>query len=148
MEVVLIQNVPKVGHAYDVVKVKAGFARNFLLPGRKALLPTAGLLAKAEKLRTERMKKLDEMLAHAKELAESLKNITLTFKKKVRGEKLYGSLGAKDIVEALKQSQKLEIPKEAVRLPNPIKTTGEHKVTLHLAEGVDVPVKVMVEAEE
>lgn len=148
MEVILVQSVPKLGQAYDLVKVKPGFARNFLLPQGKAVLATPGILARAKKVQGERVKKLEELVAQAKELAEKLKGVTLTFKKKVRGEKLYGSLGIKDIMAALKESEKLDVPKEAVRLKGSIKTLGEHTVTLHLAEGVEVKISVKVEAEE
>ncbi len=148
MEIVLIKDVPKLGHAYDLVKVRPGYARNYLLPQGKASLATPALVARAQKVQAERVKKLQEILAHAKELAEKLKGVTLTFKKKVRGDKLYGSIGAKDVVEALKESEKLEMPKDAIKLDHPIKTLGDHSVTLHLAEGVDVKVAVKVEAEE
>ncbi|MFH0820303.1 MAG: 50S ribosomal protein L9 [Candidatus Peregrinibacteria bacterium] len=147
MEVVLIQDVPKLGHAYDLVKVRPGFARNYLLPQGKASLATPVLIAKAQKIQSERVKKLQEMLAHAKELAEQLRGITLTFKKKVRGETLYGSIGVKDILEALKETAKLEVGKDAIRLEHPIKTVGDYSVTLHLAEGVNVKVAIKVEAE-
>ncbi len=146
MEVVLIQNVPKVGHAYDLVKVKAGFARNFLLPQSKAVLATPGMVKRAQKVQAERVKKLQEVIAQARELAEKLKDVTLTFTKKMRGDKLYGSITTKEIVEALKDSQKLEVGKDAIKM-EPIKTAGDHKVTLHLAEGVDVKLNVKVEAE-
>ena len=148
MEVVLIQDVPKLGHAHDLVKVRPGYARNFLLPQGKAALATPALVVRAQKVQAERVKKLQEVLAQAKELAEKLKGVTLTFKKKVQGEKLYGSIGIKDVVEALKKSEKLEVPKDAVKIAHPIKTLGDHSVTLHLAEGVDAKVAVKVEAEE
>ena len=147
MELILIENVAKLGHAYDLVKVKSGYARNFLLPQKKAVPATSGMIAKAKKVQGERIKKLEELLGNAKALAEQLKEVTLKFTRKVRGEKLYGSIGAKDIVEALKESAKIELGKDTVKITNPIKTVGDHKVTLHLAEGVEVRLAVKVEAE-
>lgn len=147
MELVLIQNVPKLGQAYDLVKVRSGFARNYLLPQGKAILATKGAIAKAKKIQAERVQKLEEMLSQAHELAAKLAQVTLVFTKKVRGDKLYGSIGAKDVVNALKEHERLEIPKDAIKLEKPIKTLGDHKVTLHLAEGVDVKVAIKVETE-
>lgn len=111
MQLILTKNVPKLGHEYDIINVKAGFARNFLLPQRKAIIATPGEIARTEQMRADRLKKLEEVLANAKELADKLKKVTLTFKKKVRGEKLYGSIGPKDIVDALAESEKVEVKK-------------------------------------
>ena len=147
MEVVLTQNVPKLGQAFELVKVKPGYARNYLLPQKKAILATPVAILRAGKVQAERVKKLAEMTAQAKELAEKLKEVTLTFTKKVRGDKLYGSITVKDIAEALKESEKLEVGKDTIKIDTPIKTLGDHKVTLHLAEGVEVKLNVKVEAE-
>ncbi len=148
MKVVLLQNVTHVGQSYDVVNVKPGFARNFLFPRRFARPATAQLIAKSEKVRAERVKKMEELLKNAKALVETLKGITLTFTKKARGESLYGSIGAKDVMAALAEQAKIELPKETIHLKSPIKTLGEHTIKLHLAEGVDATVKVVVAKEE
>ncbi|MFH1012742.1 MAG: 50S ribosomal protein L9 [Candidatus Peregrinibacteria bacterium] len=111
-------------------------------------MATPALVLKAQKIQEERVKKMAEVVANAKELAQQLKEVTLTFKQKVKGEKLYGSIGAKDIAAALLSAQKLEIDKDKIKISAPIKTLGDHKVTLHLAEGVDATLKVVVEAEE
>lgn len=148
MEVVLIEKVAKLGQPHDVVRVRPGYARNFLFPEKKAILATPAALAKAAKVQAVRVKKLEEIMANAKSLAEKLKDITLTFKQKVKGDKLYGSIGAKEIVAAMEEAQKIELSKDMVHLSKPIKTVGDHKVTLRLAEGVEVKVTVTVVGEE
>ena len=101
----------------------------------------------AEKRAEERLKEVDELVANANEMAEKLKGTVLTFKKKARGEKLYGSISEKDMIEALKKDHKVEIGKDMVKLKEPLKTLGEHKVILHLAEGVEIKIGIIIEAE-
>jgi len=148
MKVVLKKRVPKLGEEWDVITVKDGYAQNYLLPLKLATAATPALLAKSEKFRAERMKKLEEVIKNAKELAEKLKGIVLTFKKKTKGEKLYGSITEKDIIESLKKQEKIEVSREMIKMKEHIKTLGNHKVTLHLAEGVETSIKVTIEKEE
>ena len=145
MKVILTKQVPNLGQEWDAITVKTGYARNFLFPQKLAQPATPALLKKAEKLQADRLKKLDEVIANAKETAEKLKGIKLSFSMKAKGEKLYGSIAEKNIVESLKKAHKIEIGKDMVKLKEPIKTIGEHKVTLELAEGVKVNINVTVE---
>jgi len=147
MKVILKTRVPNLGYEWDLVTVKDGYARNFLLPKKLADVATPKLIKVAEKRMEERVKKMDELTANAKETAEKLGKVGLSFKKKARGEKLYGSIAEKDIVEALKKEHKLEVDKEAVKMKENLKEVGDHKVTIHLAEGVEVEIKVKIEAE-
>ncbi|MBU0578105.1 50S ribosomal protein L9 [Patescibacteria group bacterium] len=147
MKVILKTRVPNLGQEWDVVTVKSGYARNFLLPQKLAEPATASLMKKAEQVLAERAKKLEKVIAEAKETKESLANVGLTFKKKAKGKKLYGSITEKDIIEALKKEHKIEIAKEAVKMKSHIKDLGEHKVKLQLAEGVEVKIVVKVEEE-
>ncbi len=148
MKLVLKKRVPKLGDEWEVITVKDGYARNYLLPKRLADPATPSLLKRAEKVQSERVKKLEEIVANAKEMAEKLKDAELKFTKKTRGEKLYGSIGEKDIVEALADTYKIEVSREMVKMKEHIKTVGEHKVILVLAEGVEVKIKVTVEEEK
>lgn len=147
MKVVLKKRVPNLGQEWDVVTVKDGYARNFLFPQKLAEPASPAILKKAEKVIEERAKKLEEVVANAKETAEKLSNVGLVFKMKAKEEKLYGSIAEKDIVEELKKSEKVEITKEMVNMKEHIKTVGEHKVTLQLADGVKAEIGVKVEAE-
>jgi len=148
MQVVLKKRVPKLGNEHDVVNVKPGFARNFLFPNSLAIPASEHEVKIAAARKTKMIQKIEEQLSNAKEIAEKLKGITLTFKKKARGEKLYGSLKEKDIADALLDQAKIEINKDMVVIGNQIKTVGEHNVKLQLAEGVEVKVKVVIEKEE
>lgn len=148
MKVILKKRVHNLGQEWEAVTVKTGYARNFLFPQKLAEPATPALLKKAEQFQTNRLKKLDEVIANAKETAKKLKDVRLVFSMKAKGEKLYGSIAEKDIVEALKRAHKVEIGKDMVKLKEPIKTIGDHKVTLELAEGVKVNINTTVEEEE
>ena len=147
MRVILIKKVPKLGEEWDVITVKDGYARNYLLPKKLANPATPALIKRAEKIQGERVKKIGEIIKNAKEIAKKLKGVELSFKKKARGEKLYGSITEKEIIEALEKEQKVEISKDMLNIKESIKTLGEHKVPLVLAEGVEVQIKVIVEKE-
>lgn len=147
MKVILRKPVANLGQEWDLVTVKTGYARNYLLPHKLADVATPALIKAAEKRAEERLKKTDELKANAAETAKKLAKITLTFKKKTRGEKLYGSIAEKDIAEALKKEHKLEVTKEMVHMKEHIKTVGEHKVTIHLTEGVEQKISIIIEAE-
>ncbi|MBN2086774.1 50S ribosomal protein L9 [Candidatus Peregrinibacteria bacterium] len=148
MKVILKKRVPNLGNEWEAVTVKSGYARNFLFPQLLAVPATPALLKKADKIQSDRLKKLEEIVANAKETAEKLKDVVLSFTMKSKGKKLYGSIGDKDIVEALKKEQKIEIEKDMIKLKEHIKTVGDHKVTLELAEGVKVNIKVTIKEEE
>ena len=148
MKVILTKRVPKLGQEWDIITVKDGYARNYLLPQKLAQPATPTLMKQAEKLQSERIKKAEGLIGDAKAIAVQLKNVVLTFKKKARGEKLYGSISEKNIAEALLKEQKVEISKDMVKLKEPIKTVGEHEIVLLMAEGVEAKIKIKVEAVE
>ena len=148
MKVILKTRVANLGYEWDVVTVKDGYARNFLLPKKLADVATPKLIEIDQKRMEERVKKMEELVTNAKEIAEKLVKIELVFTKKARGTKLYGSIAEKDILAALKKEHKLEIDKDAVRMKEHLKELGEHKVTIHLAEGVEIKVKVKIEEEK
>ncbi len=148
MQVVLKKRIPKLGNEYDIVNVKMGYARNFLFPQKLAVPATTHELKIAEKLKAERIAKAEEFLANAKEIADKLKDTVLTFKKKAKEDKLYGSIKEKDIIDALADKEKVEVKKEMVVIDEQIKTLGEHKVKLQLTDDTSVDIKIVVEAEE
>ena len=149
MEVILLQKIANLGDIGDRVKVKPGFGRNFLLPGGKATLATAENVAKFETRRAELEAKAASDLSSARSRAESLKDFRLAIAAKAGSEgKLFGSIGTTDIAEACQQAGHA-IERAEVRLPGgPIRTVGEHTITLHLHSDVDVEVPLTITAEE
>lgn len=148
MQVVLKKRVPKLGNEHDVVSVKPGFARNFLFPQKLAIPASDHEMNIAGAKKAKMVQKIEAVLENARGIADKLKGAVLNFKKKAKGEKLYGSLKQKDIAEALVEQYKVEINTDMVKIGEQIKTAGEHKIKLHLTEGVEVDVKIVIEAEE
>jgi large subunit ribosomal protein L9 len=149
MEVILLDKVENLGGIGDRVRVRPGYARNYLLPQGKATAATAENIAAFEARRAEIERKAAEELAAAQARARTLEGLELTISAKVGGEgKLFGSIGTVDIAEAC-AAQGLEVERSEVRLPEgPIRSVGETEVMLHLHSDVNVAIKVLVVAEE
>jgi large subunit ribosomal protein L9 len=148
MQVILLEKITNVGNLGDVVKVKDGFARNFLIPQGKAKRATPENLEAIEARRAELEKAANEKLVGAQQIAESLegKSIQVTQKAGVDG-RLFGSVTNADIVEALK-GQGFTVEKAMVRLPNgPLKHVGDHQVIVALHSDVTAHVTVTVVGE-
>lgn len=150
MEVILLDKVENLGTLGDKVKVKNGFARNYLIPQGKAKPATPGNLKEFEAMRAEFERRAADALVAAnsrKERLEALGGVTI--KAKTGGEgKLFGSVNPFSIVEAV-QAAGVEIEKSEVRLPQGnIRETGEYDVGIHLHSDVEATLKVIVEPEE
>lgn len=150
MQVILMENIENLGKLGDKVTVKAGFARNFLVPGGKAKPATAANLEAFEKQRAELEKVAAEALSVAqarKDAIEAIGEVTITAKVGSEG-KLFGSIGTADIADAITTAGSA-IEKREVRLPEgAIRETGEQKIDIHLYTDVDVTVTVNVVGEE
>ncbi|WP_020394281.1 50S ribosomal protein L9 [Thiolinea disciformis] len=149
MEVILLKKVENLGTLGNVVKVKAGYGRNYLIPTGRAKMATKANIAEFEKRRAELEKEAQAILAAAEARRDQLKDLVLTVKARTGGEgKLFGSISSIEIAEAIKATG-LEIERREIRMPNgPIRVLGEHEVALHLHTDVDTMIKVVVEAEE
>ena len=149
MQIILLEKVINVGNLGDVVKVKDGYARNFLIPQKLARRATTAAVAEFEAKRAELEKAAAEKLAAAQGQGEKLNGMTVTVSQKAGVDgRLFGSVTNYDIAEALTKAG-FAVEKAAVRLPNgPLKTTGEHPVSvaLHTDVVVDVTVAVVGEA--
>ncbi len=145
MEVILLQKVANLGAIGDRVKVRSGFARNFLLPQGKATLASAANIEKFEARRAELERKAQEELYAAQQRAEKLKDFKLAMTAKAGTEgKLFGSIGTADIAEAITGAGH-ELARSEVRLPSgPIRVIGDHVVILHLHADVDVSLPVHI----
>ncbi|HJS22693.1 MAG TPA: 50S ribosomal protein L9 [Steroidobacteraceae bacterium] len=149
MEVILLQKVANLGGIGDRVKVRSGFARNFLLPQGKATMATAANIAKFEARRAELERVAQDELQVAQQRAAKMHDLKLHLTAKAGTEgKLFGSIGTADIAEACTAAG-YEVSRSEVRLPNgPIRLVGEHVVSLHLHADVNVAVPVTIVAEE
>src|ERR1700688_87556 len=149
MEIILLQKVANLGQIGDRVKVKSGYARNFLVPTGKATVATAANIAKFEAQRHELEAKAKNELSAAQGRAQKFQDLKLEIRAKAGAEgKLFGSIGTADIAEgAVKAGQ--PISRSEVRMPTgPIRITGDHPVQLHLHTDVDVTLLVTIIAEE
>ena len=145
MQIILLEKVANLGTLGDVVKVKDGYARNFLIPTGQARRATTKAVAEFEARRAELEKASAEKLAAAQAVGEKLngKTVSLSQKAGVDG-RLFGSVTNFDIAEGLKAAG-FDVAKQQVRLPNgPLKTTGEHAVSVALHTDVVVDVTVAV----
>ena len=145
MQVILLEKVANLGNLGDVVKVKDGFARNFLIPTRQARRATEVAIKEFEAKRAELEKVAADKLAAAQALAEKLngKTVSITQKAGVDG-RLFGSVTNADIADALTRID-FKVAKAQVRMPNgPLKTVGEHTVTVVPHTDVVAEVKVVV----
>jgi large subunit ribosomal protein L9 len=149
MQVILLEKVANLGNLGDVVKVKDGFARNFLLPQGKAKRATEANLKAFEARRAELEKAQADTLAKAKERGAKLEGLTLQIVQKAGVDgRLFGSVTNYDIVEALK-AQGHEIERAMVRMPaGPIKQVGEYHIQVQLHTDVVVTVNVAVLGEQ
>ncbi len=149
MEVILLQKVANLGVIGDKVKVKPGYARNFLLPQGKATMASAENLKKFEARRAEFERIANEALNNARGRAEAFKDFKLTITAKAGTEgKLFGSIGTPDIAEAATRAGRA-VERSEVRLPSgPIRVVGDHVVTLHLHTDVNIELPITVVAEE
>lgn len=149
MEVILLDKVENLGGIGDKVKVKAGYARNYLLPQGKAARATAENIAEFEARRAELEAKAAAVIADAKARAEKIEGLKLTITAKVGSEgKLFGSVGPVDISEAA-EAAGVTIERSEVRLAEgPLRAVGEHEVEVHLHSDVSVPITVVIEGEE
>jgi len=148
MEVILLNKVENLGNLGDVVNVKAGYGRNYLIPSGVAVLATADNRKVYEERRAALEQAAAESLAAAQARRDRLQDISVTLIHKAGEEgKLFGSVGTTDIVAAVVAAGGV-IEKQEVRLPEgPIRQTGEYAVELHLHPEVNVSIKVNVVAE-
>jgi large subunit ribosomal protein L9 len=144
MEVILLERVGKLGHMGDVVRVKDGFARNFLLPRGKALRATADNKKRFEEMKAELQARNLEMKSGAEQLAATLDGRTVTvIRQASEAGQLYGSVTTRDIATLL-NTDGGTVTRAQVALNAPIKTLGQHKVPLALHPEVETNVTVIV----
>ncbi len=149
MEVILFEKIDRLGSIGDLVNVKSGFARNYLLPQGKAKVATDANKAEIESRRAEFEKAAADERAAAEKRREQIAALTISITAKSGTEgKLFGSIGNVDIAAALTEAG-AAVEKRDVRLPDgPIRQAGEYEITLHLHTDVDAVAKVIIIGEE
>ncbi len=148
MQIILLEKVVNLGNLGDVVKVKDGYARNFLIPQRMAKRATPAAMAEFEARRAELEKAAAEKLAAAQVVADKMNGTAITVARKAGMDgRLFGSVGNADIAEALK-SAGFDVDKSAVRMPEgPLKAIGEFPLDVALHTDVLANITVTVAAE-
>jgi large subunit ribosomal protein L9 len=147
MQIILQEDVDKLGRRGDVVTVKPGYARNFLLPNKLAVEATSGNLKAIERIRGALAKKTATELDAAQKQAELLNGVSLKFTRKTgENDQMFGSVTTGDVADGLK-AQGFSIDKRQVQLADPIKSLGEFPVTVKVFRDVTAEIKVHVEKE-
>ena len=149
MKVILLDRVENLGAIGDLVSVKSGYGRNYLIPNGKAALATAQNIKELEKKKEELEKRAAEQLEAAKSRGDLIKGMSLTISANVESEgKLYGSVGPVDIVDAFEKVG-VSVERSEIRMPDgPIREVGESEINLHFHSDVDIPITLNVVSED
>jgi large subunit ribosomal protein L9 len=148
MEVILREDIAKLGARGEVVKVANGYARNFLLPKRLAVLATDSNRKIVEQERHAHVRREAKLKGEAEDLAKLVTGVSVTIAQKAgENDQLFGSVTAKDIAEAL-EKQNYSIDRRKIHLEDPIKQLGEYKVAVKLHRDVSAEITVHVVKEE
>ena len=149
MKVILLENITKIGSIGEVIDVKRGFARNFLIANKKALYASKENIKEVEKMKNELNKKDLEKKKDAKNISERLKSKLYIVKKlSTENNELYGSVKPTEISKIILENDKVDIKPSMIQLMNDIKSLGEFKVLINLHSEVQVQIKVNVVAAE
>lgn len=149
IQVLLTQEVAKLGKAGEVKRVARGFARNFLLPRGLAVIPTPGAIKQVEMNAKAAAKRDMKLSADAKVMAEQLGKLMLEFKAKVGEQgRLYGSITSQDIASALQQKTGSEFDRRKIELAEPLKQAGDHSVEIRLHSDVTAKLNIRIVPEE
>lgn len=147
MQIILQEDVEKLGHRGDVVSVKPGYARNFLLPRKLGIEATLGNMKALERIRTSLAKKTATELDAARKQAELLNGVAVKFSRKTgENDQMFGSVTSADISEAL-AAQGFKVDKRQIQLSEPVKVIGEQELTVKVFRDVTASIKVTVDKE-
>ncbi|QGG47057.1 50S ribosomal protein L9 [Heliorestis convoluta] len=148
MKVILQEDVKKLGKKGDIVEVKEGYGRNFLMARGLALEANKGNMNTLERQKANEAKRKEEELAAAKALGQKLQGITVTIKAKAGdGGRLFGAVTNKEIAETLQKEKGLKIDKRKLELKQPIKALGLYTITVKIHPAVSEELKVQVISE-
>jgi len=148
VNVILLEPVRNLGEAGDVVHVKPGYARNWLVPQGLALPATNANRAELQARLAQRAKQLAERKGDAERLREMLADAAVEIRVKAGEERIYGSVGNQDVADALKAAYDVDIDRRKIEMVEPIKTIGEYELPYRPHPEVEIMLKVQVVAED
>jgi len=147
MEVILKEDVSKLGSRGDVVKVAEGYGRNYLIPQKLAIEATTANRAVIEQMKAAAVRRLAKEKGDAQAIAQQFAGVSLSFTRKSGDhDQLFGSVTSADIAQEL-EHKGITIDRRKIELDQPLKTIGDHTVTVKLHKEVSVPVKVTIQKE-
>ena len=149
MKVILLENLAKIGSIGEVIDVKRGFARNYLISNKKALYASKENIKEVERIKTELNKKDQEKKKNAKQIYEILKNKTYEVKKLTTENKdLYGSIKPTEISKIINEFDKIDVKPSLIQPLNEIKSLGTFKVKINLHSEIQAEIKIKVISED
>ena len=149
MKVILLENIKRIGSIGEVIEVKRGFARNYLIANKKALYASKQNISEVEKIKTELSKKDNEKKQLAKSLFEKINKKQYTVKKlSTENNELYGSVKPTEISKMIFEKDKVDIKPSMIQPMNEIKSLGKFKVKIYLHSEVDADILINVESSE
>ena len=149
MKVILLENVRKIGSIGEIIDVKRGFARNYLISQKKALFASKENIKEVEKIKQDLNKKDQEKKKEAKNIQEQIQNKTYEVKKlSTENKELYGSVKPNEISKLLKEIEKVEINPSNIQPTKEIKSLGEYKVEINLHSEVQTQITIKVIPQE
>jgi len=149
MKVILLENIKRIGSIGEIIDVKRGFARNYLIANKKALYASKQNISEVEKIKTELSKKDNEKKQHAKSLFEKINKKTYIVKKlSTENNELYGSVKPTEISKLIFNQEEIDIKPSMIQPMNEIKSLGKFKVKIYLHSEVDAEILVNVESSE
>tara|TARA_Y100000389_G_C17068552_1_gene320836 strand:+ start:98 stop:556 length:459 start_codon:yes stop_codon:yes gene_type:complete len=149
MKVILLENLKRIGSIGEIIDVKRGFARNFLIANKKALYASKENISQVQKIKTELAKKDEEKKQSAKKLSEKINKKEFKVKKlSTENNELYGSVKPTEIAKIIYDNENIEIKPSMIQPVQEIKSLGKFKVKIFLHSQVDAEITVIVESEE
>lgn len=143
MKVILLEDVKKLGKKDEIIEVSSGYARNFLIPNKKAIVADNVNLNKLEGKKSKESYLKELSLEHAKEIKEIIeKEVLVIYAKKGKDDRLFGTITNSEIAKELKKKYNVDIDRKKIIVENPIKIVGEYIVTVKLDQGVIADLKV------
>ena len=149
MKVILTKDIEKIGSFGEVINVKDGYAKNFLIPSGMAIVSTPGNIKQTDLIKKSRVKVEAKSIKEANDIAEQLNGLKLIFKVKSSSEgKMYGSITNKDIADKILSFKKIEVDRKKIDLEDTIKEIGSYEIDIKLYKDVKCSINVIVEPDK